>query len=268
MFGESNTQGSIGPNRRGLWLGITVGCLLLVTAAVLVSGTVDGLNFFGGHLADTTPTFSDPPKDDAPPTPTSPPSPQRLDLKADPKPNPQISARLPAPAPAVAPVRPARATVEPPARTPCSRPGVAALIEPAADPIGTALARSLKASDLQTRIIDPGDGLLDRQDLDRIMSGDGSPVTGRIKEGILLVAQLKIQVRQTVIDQAPMTEVLGTMDLAIVRNNCGAITVQNHRDVPARSVNETLDDGIRGLGEIFNEKIAELVRRNIGGNTP
>jgi len=262
MFGESNTQGSIGPNRRGLWVGIMVGCLLLVTGAALVSGTVDGLNFFGGHLADSTPTFSDPPKDDAPPNPPSQPNPQRPDPKPDPKINPQISARLPSPALAVAPVHTPRTTAEPPVRTPCSRPGYAAVIEPAADPIGTALARSLKASDLQTRIIDPGDGILDRQDLDRIMSGDGSPVTGRIKEGTFLVAQLKVQVRQTVIDQATMTEVLGTMDLAIVRNNCGAITVQNHRDVSARSVNETLDDGIRGLGEIFNEKIAELLRKD------
>ena len=96
------------------------------------------------------------------------------------------------------------------------------------------------------------------------MAGDGSSVPGRINEGTLLVAQLKIQVRQTVIDEAPMIEVSGTMDLAIVRNNCGTITVQRHRNVFGRSVNETLDDGIRGLGEIFKEKIADLVRRSTG----
>jgi len=96
------------------------------------------------------------------------------------------------------------------------------------------------------------------------MAGDGSAVTGRIKEGTLLIAQIKVQVRQTVIDKAPMTEVGGTMELAIVRNNCGTITVQRHSDVSGRSVNETLDDGIRGLGEIFKEKIADLVGRSSG----
>jgi len=71
-------------------------------------------------------------------------------------------------------------------------------------------------------------------------------------------------VRQTVIDTAPMTAVGGTMDLAIVRNNCGTITVQRHFNVSGSSVNETMDDGIRGLGEIFKEKIADLVRRSPG----
>ena len=61
-----------------------------------------------------------------------------------------------------------------------------------------------------------------------------------------------------------MTEVGGTMDLAIVRNNCGAITVERHINVFGRSVNVTMDDGVRGLGEIFKEKIADLVRRSPG----
>jgi hypothetical protein len=56
------------------------------------------------------------------------------------------------------------------------------------------------------------------------------------------------------------------MDLAIVRNNCGAITVQRSRNVLGRSVNETLDDGVRGLGEIFREKIADLVKRSTEKN--
>ena len=79
MFGESNTPSSIGPSRQGLWAGITAGCVLLATAAALVSGTVNGLNFFGARLPDTTPTFSDPPKDDDPKdvkTPQRPPDPK------------------------------------------------------------------------------------------------------------------------------------------------------------------------------------------------
>jgi hypothetical protein len=152
-------------------------------------------------------------------------------------------------------------------KPPCALSGYAAVLEPATDPVGTALARSLQASDLRARVIEPtdaGDARLARQDIDRIMAGDGSSVPGRINEGTLLVAQLKVQVRQTVIDQAPMTEVGGTMDLAIVRNNCGTITVQRHRDIFGRSVNVTMDDGIRGLGEIFKEKIADLLRRGPG----
>jgi hypothetical protein len=58
-----------------------------------------------------------------------------------------------------------------------------------------------------------------------------------------------------------MAEVGGTMELAIVRNTCGTITVQRHHDVTGRSVNETISDGMRGLGEIFKEKIADLVKR-------
>jgi hypothetical protein len=285
MFGESNTASSIGPNRRGLWVGILVGCLLLVTGAALVSGTVDGLNFFGGHLADSTPTFSDPPKDDeqrsseqtaptlsARSAPTSPTSSST---------SPSFSVRSTAtpPAPTVTAPKPAAVPPKPAAAAPlekpiCARPGYAALLEPAADPIGTALARSLRTSDLQTRIIELSDASggnresLAREDVDRIMAGDGSSVTGRIKEGTVVVARLKIQVRQTTIDQAQMTEVAGTMDLAIVRNNCGVITVDRHPDVPGRSVNETLEDGIRGLGEIFKEKIADLVRRNAGEREP
>jgi hypothetical protein len=261
MFGESNTASSIGPNRRGLWTGVAVGCLLLATAAVLVSGTVDGLNFFGRRLPDTTPNFPDPPKDEDAR------SPQRPE-----RPDPQIPARSPTPSTgsptptlAVAPVGLRKAPAAPPEKPACNRPGYAALLEPATDPIGTALARSLTASDLRTRIIeisDAGKDGLGRQDVDRIMAGDGSSVIGRVKEGTLVVAQLKVQVRQTVIDQAPMTEVVGTMDVAIVRNMCGTITVENHSNVAGRSVNETLDDGIRGLGEIFKEKIADLVGRS------
>jgi hypothetical protein len=272
MFGESNTANSIGPSRRGLWTGLAVGCLLLVTGAVLVSGTVDGLNFFGGRLADTTPSFPDPPKDEDA---RNPPRPER--------PDPVIPTRSPTPAPVIAPVntkptpvsaKPTPVSVRPtptaaPEKPACARPGFAALLEPATEPIGTALARSLQASDLQARIVELSDvsrDSLGREDVDRIMAGDGSPVTGRIKEGTLVVAQLKIHVRPTVIDEATMTEVTGTMDLAIVRNLCGTITVQRHQDVSGRSVNETLDDGIRGLGEIFKEKIADLVRRGPGGN--
>jgi hypothetical protein len=157
-----------------------------------------------------------------------------------------------------------------PVKPPCVISGYAAVLEPATDPVGTALARSLQASDLGARVIelsDAGDGHLARQDIDRIMAGDGSSVPGRVSEGTLLVAQLKVEVRQTVIDKAPMTEVGGTMNLAIVRNNCGAITMQRYGNVFGRSVNVTLDDGIRGLGEIFKEKIADLVRRS-PGETP
>jgi hypothetical protein len=270
MFGESNTPTSIGPNRRGLWTGVVVGCLILGTAVVLVSGTVDGLNFFGRRLPDSTPTFSDPPKDEdsrnpdrstpAVSTKPSPPAPHE-------RPNPLISARPPTPAPSAATVDRRPAAAKPPEKAPCAPSGYAAVLEPATDPVGTALARSLQASDLRARVVelsDASDGRLARQDIDRIMAGDGSSVAGRINEGTLLVAQLKVQVRQTVIDQAPMTEVGGTMDLAIVRNNCGAITMQRHINVFGRSVNVTLDDGIRGLGEIFKEKIADLVRKSPG----
>jgi len=261
MFGESNDLSSIGPNRRGLWVGIAAGCLILGTAACLVSGTVDGLNFFGGRLADSTPQFSDPPKaDDAR-------SPERRDPSS---PAPSTARVTPAPAAApLSPVNPVNppspvnsrpATAEPPRKPACTASGYAAVLEPVTDPVGTALARSLQASDLRTRIVTLSDGGLTRQDIDRIMAGDGSSVTGRIAEGTLLVGQLTVHVRQTVIDEAPMTEVAGKMDLAIVRNNCGAITVQRQRDVSGRSVNETLDDGIRGLGEIFKEKIAEFVK--------
>jgi hypothetical protein len=134
------------------------------------------------------------------------------------------------------------------------------VLEPASDSIGTALARSLTASELQPRFVELSDQGFGRQDVDRIMAGDGSSVAGQIKEGTLLIAQLKVIVRPTVIGEARMTEVGGTMNLAIVRNSCGTITVQRHPDVYARSVNETLDDGMRGLGEIFKEKIADFVR--------
>jgi len=147
---------------------------------------------------------------------------------------------------------------------PCALFGYAAVLEPATEPIGTALARSLRTSDLRARIIDPSGGVFGREDIDRIMAGDGSGLAGRFSEGTLLVAQLKIYVRQAVIDEAHMTDVGGTMDLAIVRNHCGTITVDRHRNVSGKSVNETLDDGIRGLGEIFREKIADLVRRSTG----
>lgn len=91
MFGEGNTPSSIGPSRHGLWVGFAVVCLLLATAAALVSGTANGLNFFGARLPDTTPTFSDPPKDDDP-----------TDVKIPQHPpGPQMSAR------SVAPARPA-----------------------------------------------------------------------------------------------------------------------------------------------------------------
>jgi hypothetical protein len=144
------------------------------------------------------------------------------------------------------------------------------VLEPAADPINAALARSLYASDLRARVVSLDDAgsssgtRLARADIDRIMAGDGSSVPARISEGTLVVAQLKIRVRPTSIDEASMIEVGGTMDLAIVRNACGTVTVQRHRDLSGRSVNETMDDGIRGLGEIFKEKIADLVRRSAG----
>jgi hypothetical protein len=125
--------------------------------------------------------------------------------------------------------------------------------------VGTALVRSLAASDLKTRTIELDDKGLRRADVDRIMAGDGSSVMGAIREGTLLVAQLKIEEHLTVIADAKMIEVAGTMDLAIVRNNCGAVTVQRHRGVSAKSVNETLEDGVRGLGEILKEKISTLV---------
>jgi hypothetical protein len=265
MFGESNT--SIGPSRRGLWTGLVVGCLILATAVVLVSGTVDGLNFFGRRLPDSTPRFSDPPKDEDSSNPdrstppisarSGPPAPRE-------RPNPLNSAKSPTPTPSAAAVDRKPAAAKP---LPCAPSGYAAVLEPVTDPVGTALARSLQASDLRVRVMDlsdGSDGRLARQDIDRIMAGDGSSVPGRLNEGTLLVAQLKVQVRQTVIAEAPMTEVGGTMDLAIVRNNCGAITVQRHRNVSGRSVNQTMDDGIRGLGEIFKEKIADLVRRGPG----
>jgi len=262
MFGETDSTSSIGPNRRGLWAGIVAGCLILGTAACLVSGTVDGLNFFGGRLPDSTPNFPDPPKPD-PPKPddsrpaerSEPPTVTRSTASATPAPT--ATPVIPRPAP----VDPRPAAAEPPRKPVCAPVGYAAVLEPATDPIGTALARSLKASDLRTRIIELSDRGLGRQDIDRIMAGDGASVAGRISEGTLLVAHLTVQVRQTVIDEAPMTEVAGTMDLAIVRNNCGTVAVQRHRDISAKSVNETLDDGIRGLGEIFKEKIAELLRR-------
>jgi hypothetical protein len=52
--------------------------------------------------------------------------------------------------------------------------------------------------------------------------------------------------------------------LAIVHNNCGTIIMQRYGNLFGRSVNVTMDDGIRGLGEIFKEKIADLVRRGPG----
>ncbi len=266
MFGESNTP--IGPSRRGLWTSIALGCLILGTAAVLVSGTVDGLNVFGGRLPDSTPTFSDPPKDDDSRNPersAAPVSPRSSAAAPRERPNPVNSTPSPTPAPGVAAGDRRPAAAKPPEKPSCAPSGYAAVLEPAGDPVGTALARSLQVSDLRARVIDVSDVSekpLARQDIDRIMAGDGSFVSGRINEGTLLVAVLRVQVRQTVIDAAPMTAVGGTMDLAIVRNNCGAITVQRHFNVSGKSVNETMDDGVRGLGEIFKEKIADLVRRN------
>jgi hypothetical protein len=263
MFGASNISSSLGPGRRSLWMAVVVVCLLLSTAAILVSGTVDGLNVFGRRLPDSTPHFSDPPKerdDDAriverstPPAP----APARSSAPAPRvRPNSSTSARSATPAPP-----PAR----PPAPAPCAPSGYAAVLDPTTEPVGTALARSLQASDLRARIIelsDAGDGRFARADVDRIMAGDGSPVTSRISEGTLLVAELQVQARQTVIGDVPVAEVGGTMDLTIVRNNCGTITVQRHRNVSGRSMNATVDDGIRGLGEIFEEKIADLVGRS------
>ena len=309
MFGESNSASAIGPSRRGLWIGLSVGCLLLATAAVLVSGTVDGLNFFGARLADTTPSFTDAPRDEDTgisqrPEPLN--STAQFRTRAS-RPEP-IGSNAPTvgstgtkratngpsaaangasaadgssngaalktatgtPAANIGPTRPTPARPAP-AKSACARPGYAALLDPPSEPVGTALARSLSASDLQPRFItltDPGAAAggaakegLDRQDLDRIMAGDGSAVTGQIKEGTLLVAQLKVLVRPTVIADSTMTEVRGTMDLAIVRNVCGTVTVQRHPEVFGRSVNETLEDGVRGLGEIFKEKIADLTAR-------
>jgi hypothetical protein len=271
MFGESNTPTFIGPSRRGLWTGIAVSCLILGTAAVLLSGTVDGLNVFGRRLPDSTPHFSDPPKDEdsASPERSTPPNSTRSSPPASrERPSPLNSTRPPAPTPGAAPVDRKPAAAKPPVKPPCALSGYAAVLEPATDPVGTALARSLQASDLRARIIEPtdtGEGRLARQDIDRIMAGDGSSVPGRINEGTLLVVQLKVQVRQTVIAEAPMTEVGGTIDLAIVHNNCGTIIMQRYGNLFGRSVNVTMDDGIRGLGEIFKEKIADLVRRGPGG---
>jgi len=246
MFGEGNTTSSIGPSRRGVWVGTIVGCLLLATAVTVVSDTADGLSMFGGRLRDTTPTFADSPTDSGNEAELNPQRPSAL--------IPPL-ARMPA-----ASVTPKRAATKTSMKPACVRPGYAAVLEPASEPIGTALARSLAASDLQPRFIELSDKGFGRQDVDRIMAGDGSSVTSQIEEGTLVVAQLKVQVRQIVIGEAPMTEVGGTMSLAIVRNSCGTITVRRHPDLHARSVNETLDDGIRGLGEIFKEKIADLVR--------
>jgi len=250
MFGESNSTSSIGPSRLGVWVGTIVGCLLLATAVALVSDTADGLNVFGRRLPDTTPSFTDSPSESGNEVTGNPQRPAAL-----------IPTEARTPVPAAKPVTPRRGAAEMSTKPACVRPGYAAVLEPASEPIATALARSLAASDLQPRFIELSDKGFGRQDVDRIMAGDGSSVTGQIKEGTVLVAQLKVQVRQTVIGEAPMTEVGGTMNLAIVRNSCGTITVQRHPDVYARSVNETLDDGIRGLGEIFKEKIADLVRR-------
>lgn len=295
MFGDSNIPGSIGPNRRGLWVGVAAGCLLLATGAVLVSSTVDGLNFFGARLPDSTPHFPDPPRDDelrkpqgadrhAPlisarsttPTaavarvhPKQPPAPVATPVDSKPAPTPVPTPVEPTPTAVVSPIPiaamtrviPRPAPVSLPEAPACTRPGYAALLEPATDPIGTAVARSLKTSDLQARIINASDPEFGRQNIDRIMAGDGSSVQGRFDEGTLLVAQLKVHARRTVIDYAPMAEVGGTMELAIVRNTCGTITVQRHHDVPGRSVNATINDGMRGLGEIFTEKISDLVKR-------
>ena len=261
MFGENNNSSVIRPSRRSTWAGITVGCLMLSTAALLVSGTVDGLNVFGRRLPDSTPHFSDPPKDEGSrsperPTPVAPPA---------------VSTRSSAPLPrdratSVTPARPAAPPVRPPAPPPCAPSGYAAAIDPSGDAVGTALARSLQASDLRARVIELSDGDAERPaslNIARIMAGDGSSVIGRITEGTLLAAQLRVQVRRIAIAEAPMIEVAGNMDLAIVHNNCGAIAEERHRNVFGRSVNATLDDGIRGLGEIFKEKIGDIVAQNV-----
>lgn len=289
MFGESNSASSVGPSRRGLWTGVAVGCLLLITAAVLVSGTVDGLNLFGRRLPDSTPNFPDPPKEPDP----------RPEQRAEPRPEPRLDARpadrsappistrstvtasqpvvTPAvtpvvtPAPSPTPVTPTPVAPEPRETPACVLSGFAAVLDPATHPIGTALARSLRTSDLRARIIDAEEGrgtgnrgTLSHVDIDRIMAGDASAAAGRFYEGTLLVAHLKTYVRQAVIDEAHMTEVGGTMDLAIVRNNCGTITLERFRNVSGQSVNETVDGGMRGLGEIFKEKIVDLVRKISG----
>jgi hypothetical protein len=296
MFGESTTSGSIGPSRRGLWVGLAVGCLLLATGIVLVSGTVDGLNFFGARLGDSTPSFSGPPKDDdarsaqradrpdplispRPPKPASlavavdrKPVPAPAKARTDPKATPVAAMTpvvtpadptpTPASTPVATPIDPKPTPLPSPDPPSCTHPGYAAVLEPATDPIGTALAKSLKLSELQARIIGAADRAFSRQDIDRIMAGDASFVAGRVIEGTLLVAQLRVHARRTVVDHAPVAEVGGTMELAIVRNNCGAITVQRLHDVPGRSVNETINDGMRGLGEIFKEKITDAIRRS------
>jgi len=51
--------------------------------------------------------------------------------------------------------------------------GFAAVLDPATDPIGTALARSLRTSDLRARIIDPSGGVFGHEDIERIMAGHG-----------------------------------------------------------------------------------------------
>ena len=297
MFGEGNTVRPIGPRNRGRWVGLAVGCLLLATAVVLVSGTVDGLNFFGRRLPDTTPSFSDPPrepatdkdssvvatpgksatKDDArsparfrsltstqlskpavssaqsskaPPIPAQPPSATPASSTQSPRP-------LGAPPVGLKMGTSEAAVPKPP---PCARSGHAAVLQPVDEPIGSALARSLTSSDPSMRIIEFNNNGFRREDADRILAGETPPALGQIREGTLLVAQLRTQERRTIIDEAPMTEVAGTMDLAIVRNNCGTIAIERHRDVRGRSVNEKLDDGIRGLGEIFKEKIIEFMK--------
>lgn len=308
MFGESKPASEIGPGRRGLRIGLAVGCLLLATGAVLVSGTADGLNLFGSRLPDTTPSLSDPPSATADaaalapaPTPVnenarnvshvhpavSKPAPTPVavtgrpdapggrssDLRrsipaapgapnrtpADPKSSPPpISRNAP---PLSVKTTPMDAPAKPAPPPPCARSGFAAVLDTTGEPVGTALARSLGASDLQARIIEFGDDTFRLEDADRVLAGDGSAVMAHIKEGTLLIAQLKIQERRLFIAEAPMTEVSGTMDLAIVRNNCGTIAVQRHRDISGRSVNERLEDGTRGLGEIFKEKIVDLVKK-------
>lgn len=297
MFGESTSPGSIGPSRRGLWVGAALGCLLLATGVVLVSRSADGLNFFGRPLADTTPTFSGAPKDDESRNPQrveradsliasrpQAPAARAAAVESKPAPAPPVAVADPTPAPTTTPTTtptpaptpidprstpaPAMASADPtptpvaPPETPvCTRPGYAVVLEPAADPISTALARALRSSELQPRIIQAASREFGREDIDRIMAGDGSFVAGRIDEGTLLVAQLRVHVQRTVIAYGAMADVRGTMDLAIVRNTCGTMTVQRHRDVFGRSVNQTISGGTQGLGEVFKEKIADLVSR-------
>ena len=281
MFGEGNTARPIGPRNRGRWIGTSIGCLLLATGVVLVSGTVDGLNLFGYRLADSTPSFSDPPIESphdanetavaaTPANQTTSKTTNKKDLRSPAATRAKTAALAPKPRPMSTPsTRPPTAPPlnlkvgvnEVPAKPPCSLPGYAVAFDPPAEPVGAAFARSLMSSDLQTRTIEFKNGGFARDDADRILAGENPSLLGQIREGTLVVARLKTRERRITIDDAPRIEVAGTMDVAIVRDNCGTIVVQRHYSVFGRSVNETWEDSVRGLGEIFKEKIVDLVKR-------